>query len=84
MTRGLMDPVPVPEDDDSIEGVNEAIDDLYVGQNMLHDRLVRIEKELDHSKCKNCKNCKCKKSSQQENDTAEVEAADRKFWKKGL
>lgn len=83
MTRGLTDPAPVPEENDNPEGIDEAIDELYISHNMLHDRLIRIEKQLDHM-TKPCKNCKCKKPSQQENDTAEIEAADRKFWKRGL
>ena len=77
MTRGLMDPAPVPEDNDTPEGIDEAIDDLYMGQNMLHDRLVNLEKKLDHG----CKNCKCKSTAA---TTSENEAADRKFWKRGL
>jgi len=80
MSRGLTDPVPEPEDNsqDTVE-INQAIDELYVSHNMLHDRLVRLERDVDHCACKTCK---C--SITQQEASAEVEAADRKFWKRGL
>jgi hypothetical protein len=85
MSRGLTEPFPTPEeknpDQDTVE-INQAIDELYVSHNMLHDRLIRLERESDHCACKTCK-CKDKTLSQEE-ASAEVEAADRKFWKRGL
>lgn len=87
MSRGLTDPVPVPEESkeqDTVE-INQAIDELYISHNMLHDRLVKLERDIDHAEktktCK-CKNCNCKQSQVEAN--AEIEAADRKFWKRGL
>jgi hypothetical protein len=81
MSRGLTDPVPEPEtnpEQDTIE-INQAIDELYVSHNMLHDRLIKLERDVDHCVCKTCK---CGPTQQEAN--AEVEAADRKFWKRGL
>lgn len=82
MSRGLTDPV-LPEQDDEGQDLiemNQAIDELYTSHNMLHDRLVRLERDVDHCACKTCK---CKQITQEEAN-AEVEAADRKFWKRGL
>jgi len=82
MSRGLMDPIPEPEQEQDTVEINQAIDELYVSHNMLHDRLIKLERDVDHCACKTCK-CKNKTLSKEE-ASAEVEAADRKFWKRGL
>lgn len=71
MSRGLTDePIePQPSQDDEL---TDIINQLIKGQNKLHDRLVDLERKADHS-------CKCNKHNE-----TESEAADRKFWKKGL
>jgi hypothetical protein len=79
MSRGLTDePVQPASQDNEVE---DAIRQLIRGQNMLHDRLVDLERKNDHKTCK-CENCKCEMTK--EEASAEVEAADRKFWKRGL
>jgi hypothetical protein len=46
MSRGLTDPIePEPENSNQIDSV---IRDIIVGQNKLHDRLVQLEKQVDH------------------------------------
>ena len=82
MTRGLMD-APEPEQpDNSNEELDNIINELIKGQNKLHDRIIDLERKSDHATA-GCKDCKCKQITQEE-ATAEVEAADRKFWKRGL
>lgn len=46
MSRGLTD-VPEPEENDDNEN-EAAIRALIIGQNKLHDRLVDLERQLDH------------------------------------
>lgn len=48
MSRGLTDPTPEPEQQD--ESMENIIHQLIDGHNRLHDRLVQLEKELDHLK----------------------------------
>ena len=47
MSRGLTDPIPEPEPENSNE-VDSVIRDIIMGQNKLHDRLVQLEKQVDH------------------------------------
>jgi hypothetical protein len=47
MSRGLTDPIPVepePEDDEN----EAAIRALIIGQNKLHDRIIDLERQVDH------------------------------------
>ena len=68
MSRGLTDePTPEPEPQDN--ELDTIIRELVKGQNKLHDRLVDLERIVDHL---------------QASHVPEQEAADRKFWKKGL
>lgn len=47
MARGLTDPIPQqPEENDN--DIDNAIRELIIGQNKLHDRLIQIEREVDH------------------------------------
>ncbi len=49
MSRGLTD-LPEPEqteDQDNAE-IEQVIRDLIIGQNKLHDRLIDLERKLDH------------------------------------
>ena len=46
MSRGLTDPIPEPEDNSN--EVDSIIRDIIMGQNKLHDRLVQLEKQVDH------------------------------------
>lgn len=46
MSRGLTD-APEPEDNDDNDE-QAAIRALIIGQNKLHDRLVDLERQLDH------------------------------------
>jgi len=46
MSRGLTDPIE-PEVEQSNE-VDSVIRDIILGQNKLHDRLVQLEKQVDH------------------------------------
>jgi hypothetical protein len=80
MTRGLTDePLPVEPEKNNDDEVTNIINELIKGQNKLHDRIIDLERQNDH------KSCKCKdKTLSQEEASAEVEAADRKFWKRGL
>lgn len=47
MSRGLTDPIPEPEEERPNE-VDSVIRDIIMGQNKLHDRLVQLEKQVDH------------------------------------
>jgi hypothetical protein len=68
MSRGLTDePTPEPEPQDN--ELDTIIRELVKGQNKIHDRLVDLERIVDHM---------------QANHVVEQEAADRKFWKRGL
>jgi len=69
MSRGLTDE-PMPEETQGqTDELDAIINELIKGQNKLHDRLVDLERLIDHMNIQ----------SQTEN-----EAADRKFWKRGL
>jgi hypothetical protein len=50
MTRGIGDPAPLPEEES--QGLDEAtqqvIRELIMGQNKLHDRIIDLERKLDH------------------------------------
>lgn len=70
MTRGLTDE-PEPQSEPNDPELDNVINELIKGQNKLHDRLVDLERKADHK-------CKC------DTHHSENEAADRKFWKKGL
>ncbi len=51
MTRGIGDPAPTPEDngqDQNSSEIDAVINELIKGQNKLHDRLVDLERKLDH------------------------------------
>lgn len=67
MARGLTDEPVQPEPQDN--ELDTIIRELVKGQNMLHDRLVDLEKQVDHLV---------------RDFSAENEAADRKWWQKGL
>lgn len=73
MARGLTDPAPQePEDNqDAQSELDAVISNLIMAQNRLHDRLVQIEKQLDHMAASHTA-------------SPEHEAADRKWWHKGL
>jgi hypothetical protein len=45
MSRGLTDPTPQPDDESENEA---AIRALIIGQNKLHDRLIDLERKVDH------------------------------------
>ncbi len=50
MSRGLTD-LPEPEEQDdseSSEEVQQIIRELILGQNKLHDRIIDLERKLDH------------------------------------
>nr|DAW17380.1 MAG TPA: hypothetical protein [Caudoviricetes sp.] len=52
MSRGLTDPIPEPiedQDKDRDQELDDVIRSLIIGQNKLHDRLVDLERKLDHS-----------------------------------
>lgn len=74
MTRGLTDE-PEPQETQGDPELDNIINELIKGQNKLHDRLIDLERKCDH--------CNCGQITQEEAN-AEVEAADRKFWKRGL
>lgn len=76
MSRGLTDPIE-PEQQPESSDLDNVISELIKGQNKLHDRIIDLERKQDHTQCKNCK---CKQTQVE----AEDEAADRKFWKRGL
>lgn len=53
MARSLTDPVEQPKDPNEVEPtfkeeVEQIIKSLIVGQNKLHDRLIDLERKLDH------------------------------------
>lgn len=48
MSRGLTDPIPEPEDQSQSEELDNVIRDIIIGQNKLHDRLIQIERQVDH------------------------------------
>lgn len=50
MSRGIADPVQPeePQDAATTEDVENAIRDLIISHNRLHDRLVHLEREMDH------------------------------------
>ena len=51
MTRGIGDPAPLPTEDDdqsSDEETTRIINELIKGQNKLHDRIIDLERKLDH------------------------------------
>lgn len=48
MSRGLTDPIPEPEPQEDSSEVDRVIHEIIKGQNKLHDRLVDIEKQVDH------------------------------------
>lgn len=76
MSRGLTDePEAQPQSQDN--EMDAIINELIKGQNKLHDRLVDLERKADHA-------CKCGKHNQSTEANSEQEAAERKFWKKGL
>lgn len=68
MSRGLTDE-PEPQQDPQDSELDTVIRELIKGQNMLHDRLVDLERRVDHMEA---------------NHTPEHEAADRRRWKRGL
>jgi hypothetical protein len=71
MSRGLTDPTPEEQPDDRNE-LDEVIREIIIGQNKLHDRLIQIERELDHL-------------VQNWNDTKEATPKSlKKKWNKGL
>lgn len=74
MSRGLTDEPPAPKQEDN--DLEDAIRDLILGQNKLHDRLIDLERKFDHFTYL--------AAMSQEEAVAEIEAADRKFWNKGL
>lgn len=74
MSRGLTDEPELPEETQADSEIDTIINELIKGQNKLHDRIIDLERKSDHAKCKNC-SCETQ---------AEAEAADRKFWKRGL
>jgi uncharacterized protein YlxW (UPF0749 family) len=73
MSRGLTDePEPQAQEQDELDAV---INELIKGQNKLHDRIIDLERRLDHMATSNLTQVEA---------NAEIEAADRKFWKRGL
>lgn len=51
MTRGIGDPAPEPEEpagSEPNEELDQVINDLIKGQNKLHDRLIDLERKVDH------------------------------------
>ena len=48
MSRGLTDPIPEPEPEQDSSEVDRVIVELIKGQNKLHDRLVDMERQVDH------------------------------------
>lgn len=47
MSRGLTDPIE-PQPEDNYNEIESTIRDIILGQNKLHDRLVQLEKQVDH------------------------------------
>lgn len=48
MSRGLTDPVPEPEDDLDNNETEVALRALIIGHNKLYDRMIDLEKQVDH------------------------------------
>jgi hypothetical protein len=49
MTRGIGDPAPLPEEEQGPdEETQQVIRELIMGQNKLHDRIIDLERKLDH------------------------------------
>jgi len=48
MTRGIGDPAPVAEEPEDDNQVSEVINELIKGQNKLHDRIIDLERKIDH------------------------------------
>lgn len=49
MSRGLTDePLPPEPEDDNQAEIDNIISELIKGQNKLHDRLVDLERQVDH------------------------------------
>lgn len=48
MTRGIGDPAPLPEEANNNDEVTDVINELIKGQNKLHDRIIDLERRLDH------------------------------------
>lgn len=50
MTRGIGDPAPLPEEESQgpDEETQQVIRELIMGQNKLHDRIIDLERKLDH------------------------------------
>jgi hypothetical protein len=47
MSRGLTDPIE-PQPEENSNEIESVIRDIIMGQNKLHDRLVQLEKQVDH------------------------------------
>jgi hypothetical protein len=48
MSRGLTDPAPEPNEDGPSQQIEDVITALINSQNKLHDRVVDLERQLDH------------------------------------
>jgi hypothetical protein len=49
MSRGLTDPIPEPEQQPSqSDELDQVIREIIIGQNKLHDRLIQVERQVDH------------------------------------
>lgn len=48
MSRGLTDPVPEPQDDFAENETEAALRALIIGHNKLYDRMIDLEKQVDH------------------------------------
>lgn len=48
MSRGLTDPIPEPEEPSKSEEIDNVIREIIIGQNKLHDRLIQVERQVDH------------------------------------
>jgi hypothetical protein len=73
MSRGLTDEPELPEETNADSEMDNIINELIKGQNKLHDRLVDLERKYDYLT-----------NPTNQEASAEIEAADRKFWKRGL
>ena len=47
MARGLTDPIEEEPESNDPE-LDKVIHDIIIGQNKLHDRLIQVERQLDH------------------------------------
>jgi len=74
MARGLTDPIEEDDNASAQDELDAVISNLIMAQNRLHDRLVSIERTLDHMATVNTSHT----------ESPEHEAADRKRWKRGL